>query len=337
MSNSSSSLDWSAMADSLFKPVFKCFGNVLECTAKWITKPYRVVHNQFWKLDNACLYFCGFCLVLVPAAVAYWTAVLVVLLAELTLFSLISLLLGLIFALLGVWPSLITATGLAFISLVRLPHNLFYHVAVTYRTALLRPNLKILSFLLLPLIHLLVPPATFVLSLIFFSIKYFFIAFGGFPWKPWRAIRSNLETGWAKFATDMESFYSNYGHPSGIPVNWDGRVYGLPVDPVVVIICLLAYTVTLVPFSLVVFLLFIAKTIPIFLGTLVSFWRSLNLASSLAWYRRVLTGVERPGPAGAAPQAARSGHDGWIKGLKRSTKGPCTHLSCGVAAELCKY
>ena len=105
MSDSSSFLDWSAMADSLFKPVFKCFGNVLECTAKWITKPFRVVHNQFWKLDNACLYFCGFCLVLVPAAVAYWTAVLAVLLAELTLFSLISLLLGLIFALLGVWPS----------------------------------------------------------------------------------------------------------------------------------------------------------------------------------------------------------------------------------------
>ena len=37
----------------------------------------------------------------------------------------------------------------------------------------------------------------------------------------------------------MQSFYSNYGHQSGIPVNWDGRVYGLPVDPVIVIIALL--------------------------------------------------------------------------------------------------
>ena len=36
--------------------------------------------------------------------------------------------------------------------------------------------------------------------------------------------------------SDVRRFSQNFGHPSGIPRDWDGRVYGLPVDPIAVII-----------------------------------------------------------------------------------------------------
>ena len=308
---------------TLFDPCLRASRKILKYSFTFFCEIFEVVSKPLCSLPHAEVFFCGFCLVLVPLVTAYWLLVLGLLLAELLLLLSLGFLLGLLFVLLGVWPAPIIALGLTAISLVRLPFNLFYQTAVTCRTALLRTNLKILSFLLLPVIHMLVPVVTLVVSLLYFSVKYSFVSFIGFPGSNWRNIRKNLEIGWQKFATDMEGFYSNYGHQSGIPVNWDGRVYGLPVDPVIVLIALLVYLVILLPLSLAVMFIFLLKCVPIFLGTLTQFWASFNLSASLSWYRRVLTGSQAPPrPSAEASQTdqARSGHDGWIRSLKRSTK-----------------
>ena len=52
-------------------------------TAKIVTKPFFWCVDLCENLDNCCLYFCGFSLVLVPVIVAYWAVVLAVLFAEL--------------------------------------------------------------------------------------------------------------------------------------------------------------------------------------------------------------------------------------------------------------
>ena len=309
---------------SLFKPLVKISGKVLEVTWKCFYKPFGKVWEAFHSLPNSGLYFCGFSLVLVPLIVAYWLTALAFLLSELLILCLLGLILGLIFALIGVWAGPITAVGLTGISLIRLPPNLFYHAVVTHRTVILRTNLKIISFLLIPIIHLLVPVFTFLLSLIFYSVKYFSLSFVGYPLKPWMKISDNMKVGWKKFATDMDTFFTNYGDPSGIPEGWDGRVYGLPIDPVVFVISLIIYLIVLIPFSLVTFFIFLIKALPIFLGTLTQFWKSLNISASLAWHKRVLTGNDRSNSQSEARTAERttqqSGHDGWIKKLKKSTK-----------------
>merc|ERR1711894_230872 len=64
-----------------------------------------------------------------------------------------------------------------------------------------------------------------------------------------------MKMGWKRFKTDMEKHYENYGHPSGIPQNWNGRIYGLPVDPIVISIAILVYLFALIPFTLL-FILF---------------------------------------------------------------------------------
>ena len=52
-------------------------------TAKILTKPFFWCVDLCENLDNCCLYFCGFSLILVPIIVAYWSVVLAVLFAEL--------------------------------------------------------------------------------------------------------------------------------------------------------------------------------------------------------------------------------------------------------------
>ena len=315
------------MSPSLFKPLVKTSGKILEDTCRCFWKPFSCVCDAFNSLPNSGLYFCGFSIVLVPLIVAYWVTALAVLLSELIILCLLGLILGLIFALFGVWAGPITAVGLTGISLLRLPHNLFYHAVVTYRTVLLRTNLKIISFLLLPFIHFLVPVFTFLLSLIFYSFKYFSLSFVGHPSKPWLKISDNMKVGWKKFATDTDTFFTNYGDPSGIPDGWDGRVYGLPIDPVVFVISLIIYLIVFIPFSLVTFSIFLIKAAPIFLGTLTQFWKSLNISASLAWYRKVLTGNDRSSSSQSDARTTeterttqKSGHDGWIKKLWKSTK-----------------
>ena len=98
---------------------------------KFFLKIFEVVWDPLSSLPHAELFFCGFCLVLVPLVTAYWLLVLGLLLAELLLLLSLGFLLGLLFVLLGVWPAPIIALGLTAISLVRLPFNLFYQVAAT--------------------------------------------------------------------------------------------------------------------------------------------------------------------------------------------------------------
>ena len=136
--------------------------------------------------------------------------------------------------------------------------------------------------------------------------------------------------------SDVQRFSANFGHPSGIPQDWDGRVYGLPVDPIAVIISVFLFLLSLVPVSLGVFVIFAVKAVPIFLGTLVEFWKALNLGKALQWYRRVLTGNDSAAHAtSSGSSAARSGHAAWTSPLKRATKGVRKFIEGYSNIEIC--
>ena len=66
-------------------------------------------------------------------------------------------------------------------------------------------------------------------------------------------------------------------NPNLICRDWDGRVYGLPVDPIAVIIAVALYILSVIPVSIGVMIIFVVKAVPIFLATLVEFWKALNL------------------------------------------------------------
>ena len=215
-------------------------------TGKWMVEPLAKLKDVQVKKILVILVLP----VLIPFLIFYLLLIPLVPFLQFILLIVNVLINALVFILVGVWAGPITAFGLTVISILRIPHNLFYHAVITYRTVMLRTYLKITTFLLLPFVHLLVPIFTFLCSLLYFTLKYCGVSMIGYPIKPWSKIPHNMKDGWKRFAKDMEKHYENYGHPSGIPQDWNGRIYGLPIDPIVICIAIIIYLIILIPFSL---------------------------------------------------------------------------------------
>ena len=327
------------MPESLCEPLLQRAWDCLYYTWKYLSKPFRSASKTFWNLENSGLYFCGFSIILVPLTVAFWSSLLAILLVELCVLAAIGLVIGLFFISVGIWPAFIIAFGTTSITIFRLPWNIYYHCLVTYRTVMLRGGLKITSFFLLPIVHLLIPPFTLVVCLLTHVPWFISISFFGYPMKPWSKIKPFHEKFWKKLVTDLKRFSENFGHPSGIPQDWDGKVYGLPIDPIAVIISIFLYCFSVVPISLGSFLIFSLKSIPIFLGTLVAFWKTMNIGAALQWYKGVLHGIQLPQQPTSERiginQDERSGHTGWTKPLKKATKGAKKFIEGYAKIKIC--
>ena len=139
-----------------------------------------------------------------------------------------------------------------------------------------RRNLKLLSFILLPITHILTPAIAMIVSLITLFSWFACISFCGHPLKPWRKINGILLDVWKKFKTEVKEYAENYGHESGIPNNWDGTVYGLAVDPLVIAIALFLYVIGVVSMCPLILVTFILKAVPMFVATLMKYWENGN-------------------------------------------------------------
>jgi len=134
---------------------------------------------------------------------------------------------------LGVIPGLITSVAVIIITLIRYPLNFYKTFRVTIVTALLKKRLKFLIFLSLILIQIIYPVIGVIVAVVVsvvgwcgacvaccFAGEGLFTLLGKIPFvcmEYWKA---------------HESFYNekleDYNHPSGVPMNWDGRRYDVP-------------------------------------------------------------------------------------------------------------
>ena len=141
---------------------------------------------------------------------------------------------------------------------------------------MLSKSLKLFSFILFPVIHILVPACTLIAGLLGFTPYYIYLCLGGYPLKPWGQIKEVHEEAFKYFVTKVAEFRRNYGDESGIPDGWDGTIYGNVFDPVIFIFSLILYLVGVAPVSLAVVCLFVIKALPLFLGIVESFATSHN-------------------------------------------------------------
>ena len=81
----------------------------------------------------------------------------------------------------------------------------YSHRLVTYRTVMLRANEKLISFLLLPFLHLFMPNAISVGSLLVHLTWFTSISFVGYFYKPWQKIPEVLKEFWKRYVTDTEN------------------------------------------------------------------------------------------------------------------------------------
>ena len=59
------------LRDSLLEPLMEKWGDVHYKSSKWIWQPMFDFQDWFWNLNNAGLWFCGFCAILIPIYAAY--------------------------------------------------------------------------------------------------------------------------------------------------------------------------------------------------------------------------------------------------------------------------
>ena len=96
------------------------------------------------------------------------------------------------------------------------------------------------------------------------------------------------------------------------------------------------YLLSVVPISLGVIIIFVIKAVPIFLASLVEFWKVLNLGKAFSWYRGVLTGNQPAATSGSGSAGgARSGHAAWSSPLKKATKGARTFIEGYANIQIC--
>lgn len=139
---------------------------------------------------------------------------------------------------LGALPFIPFTIAIVFITLFRLPINVFKTLRVAIRTVTLKWDLKLLALLMLPIIHTLFPLVMF-LSAFFGSFFYFTlctsisIAEGNSPFEEWGGFVDGIK----EYHKAHEGFVSDkylgkYDHPTGIPSGWKGSRYGLPIHQI---------------------------------------------------------------------------------------------------------
>ena len=212
----------------------------------------------------------------IPLAIAYF------LLSALTLCAVagplisVGLLQNTIFLLLGFWPGFIIAGGVTAISILRIPWNIYYHIIVTFRTVMLRPNLKMASIILVPPTHFLVPVVIGAISFGVCIPVSAIVSFAGCPQKPWGKVEHLLKKFWQRYVTDMQAHVQNYGHESGIPENWDGRIYGLALDPITIVMSILFYVYAVIPITLGIIAMVVTKAPLVLIYCLKEYWKVAN-------------------------------------------------------------
>ena len=80
-------------------------------------------------------------------------------------------------------------------------------------------NLKLLSFILLPITQIITTPITVIVSLIYFLPYFACVSFYGCPLKPWREIKENLGKVWERSTRDINKYAEKNGHESGSSVD----------------------------------------------------------------------------------------------------------------------
>lgn len=122
------------------------------------------------------------------------------------------------------------------ITLYRLPVNVYKSTKVVLNTVALNWDLKILTLLMLPIIHTTFAIVVFATALIGSFIHFVFVTIKSIvnsesPFHEWGRFRTELERyhdAHKQFVGD--NYLGRYDHPTGIPLGWDGEQYGIPIQ-----------------------------------------------------------------------------------------------------------
>lgn len=310
-------------SESLCVPFFKTAGEILEKSGTCLSEPVRqLTKNCKCSDDTATLWCCGCCWCIVPIFVVFWTVVGSILLVELIIIGIVGFIIGLCYVLVGVWPAFIVTGRILFISIIRAPFNLYYSLRIAYFTVMIRPGLKVITILLLPPLHLLFPVFTFLIVFVGGLCVSISVSFAGWPMKPWRKMSGIYNKFYQVYVVDTKKMAENYGHSSGVPEGWDGRVYGMPLDPITIIFGILITINALICVPIGFFVIITVKAVPMYLWII---WKSATEFSLPEMVKKYFKQIKK-----VANYDCCKAYNDWFKGY-----GECFPMKAKWCEEPC--
>jgi hypothetical protein len=139
---------------------------------------------------------------------------------------------------LGALPFIPFSIGVALITIYRLPVNFYKSMKIAIFTVVLKWDLKLAAFFMLPFAHAIFPLVMVVTALIgsFFYFVYATtrsIARGRSPFEKWHKLETGLRDYYRAHQEFVgKNFCDRYDHPTGIPSGWQGESYGIPIQKI---------------------------------------------------------------------------------------------------------
>jgi len=169
--------------------------------------------------------------------------------------------------LVGIWPVIPFTLAIVAITLIRFPINVYKTFKVAITSVVLRLNLRIMILLILPFAHILFPLIVLIVGLLgalgFFVGYTIACVFEGDHWfKPWKHFPEGIEEYWKAHVDFVEKTANKYDHHTGIPLNWDGTIYGFPFGPMKVILGFILTIYGMIVCGFGTFLILTIKYIP---------------------------------------------------------------------------
>eukprot|EP00339_Tiarina_fusa_P026013 CAMPEP_0117004680 /NCGR_PEP_ID=MMETSP0472-20121206/5559_1 /TAXON_ID=693140 ORGANISM="Tiarina fusus, Strain LIS" /NCGR_SAMPLE_ID=MMETSP0472 /ASSEMBLY_ACC=CAM_ASM_000603 /LENGTH=600 /DNA_ID=CAMNT_0004705689 /DNA_START=219 /DNA_END=2021 /DNA_ORIENTATION=- len=139
---------------------------------------------------------------------------------------------------LGILPFIPFSIGVALITIYRLPVNFYKTMKIAMFTVVLKWDLKLAAFFMLPFAHIVFPLVVVVTALIGSFFYFVFatttsIAMGKSPFEKWDKFKTGLEEYYRAHQEFVgKHFGDRYDHPTGIPSGWQGESYGIPIQKI---------------------------------------------------------------------------------------------------------
>ena len=270
-------------------PYIKFSGETLSNTASALFKSYKV-WEKILSGDNCFLVFCGCCWVILPILTVQTVFILAILFAMFLVLSVIGLGIGLVFSLIGIWPAFVITAGVTGVSIIRIPHNFYYTFKVLYRSICITRTLK-LTMAILSIPTLVLTPMFIMISVLIISLIVCFVtSFCGWVLQPWTYIEDVMKKFWKVYVTDAKAFADDYGHPTGIPNNWDGSIYGGYFNPLTITLAAILFVYGLPSMTVGTVLIISIKIIPIYIFSLINTIKRFNIVRAVKIYIDVIVG-----------------------------------------------
>ena len=221
----------------------------------------------------------------------------------------------------GIWPAFIGTVAFLAIICIQTPICVYVYLGIIYRTVTMTSSLKVVFCVGTPILFVVTLPTSLVIIFFILFICCLFICLRGYGQMTWIKMKWAIEKFWKYIVENKNKMRETYDDANGVPDNWDGSVYALPINPGMFLINIVGYLAGFMIITPCVWMFTTFKSWIIFLRGVYEFWKRAKPCKFFTWYFQLLRGHKSTQTV-SQTNTKLVGHAKWINCLKRLTKKP---------------